>query len=936
MNAFSTALLVTLAVLPANAASQSPQVSATDTPVEIPITLTGIQGPTNGDFRVSSRTPLTFVNRTTEPFDVTVTVPTPLELRGLAAAASAEQWEDAVKRVSAGRGLPPLQCSRDVANRQAAASQTCVLRLRLVGGESAPLPLRGLVSSSDPDRATPISYEVQRANAPASLVANNRGLLRVTVVAAPPAETTAAFAASGEAAGTPRQSPPVTVIPDAPPSDVQTTQAQTRRLTGPPAVPAASQDAAYLPCPLPAPQAEVSIALDNTGWTTEPYLNPRNPPYLFGGEGALTGAPAIHKAYVDCLTEAIKSAGTTGLPRLEKSLEDELKNYNVELTQLTRQEWAHRYEYARTLSVRLVNRTIDRTFSITFNVPQPPELERRRFETGNDGSIDEPKFTAAKERYARTRGVQIGECRTDDTCTAVVTLAPGTVASVSASVFLSPASIVARTKAGALKSLPIELSATFFDVDLKPAYSRAYVSVVTVDNLIEPASKTSWSVNASVNGVLAPLVGAGSAFSIASPFNGERTRSYTGSGVLTLAQTLGNRADAEINLQYKTGVLGNDTTSDKITATTYRVTINSFVGSTITFGRLLVAAPSNGIAAFEQGDAIRYAYKHLAVSHILRRESGLQSPDPANRDDKSLIFDLSNVTGNDWGVLRSVNLYGSIGRDRDVMALKEKQQVDDLKKAGKNDEADALSKRERLRRTYGTIGGEIFFSSSPAATSSLAIYHSRYREQGLVLDQRPRRGKGTVALFNYGHTFFGALDPKSPLRLPTKSSLSFQFGIGTGDDEGTPNQDESYLGQTAAFAPDTFYLKQFAGKADLVSEGRALRMPTLANKRFVSGSWTVQTFSAAAWLMRQIGVPERDIAYRASIFRVNYYHFGNAVNGQHEGGLEAFTDSQVHSPKGVEMSLRFGKFWPGSALKPVLAKAPWTIVASITVKLTPP
>ena len=88
--------------------------------------------------------------------------------------------------------------------------------------------------------------------------------------------------------------------------------------------------------------------------------------------------------------------------------------------------------------------------------------------------------------------------------------------------------------------------------------------------------------------------------------------------------------------------------------------------------------------------------------------------------------------------------------------------------------------------------------------------------------------------------------------------------------------------------------------------------------------------------MRQIGVPERDIAYKASIFRVNYYHFGNAVNGQHEGGLEAFTDSQVHSPKGVEMSLRLGKFWPGSALKPVLAKAPWTIVVSITVKLTPP
>jgi hypothetical protein len=698
----------------------------------------------------------------------------------------------------------------------------------------------------------------------------------------------------------------------------------------------------YLACPLEPFQNEIELALDNTGWSGYAYQNRRSPPNILESASALEPRARLLEnqlqTYGTCLQdkidtlEQIPADKNSDAQRLLASLLSEQDR----LRKLTRVPERLQFAAARVQALRIQNTTFDRTFSVAFTIREPIELESERFPT--DANAREAYYAAARAAFESSRGIHIDSCKVPDkTCDVLVTIPPLGFARVSSGVLFPLSEAVARDANA--KALPVELVATFFNVDLKPAYGSAYLSTVDVDRLIEPASKTSWSVTASVTGQLVPDTPAGASYSTTRPYETALLRSYGGSGVLTLAQTLGNRAAADVNLTYQSGVFGSDASTDRITASSYKVTVNSFKGATLTFGRFLVASPSNGLGGRDEGDAIRYALGHLAAALVIKRESSAFKPNQWNRDDKALIVEATNLTRPTWRLFRFVNLYASFGRNGDVLAPDEAKRIAELKARHTELEAaeaevKALESRERLRRRYVTAGGEVVFAPSRETYGTVAIYKHYYREAGLVLADRPfRKGSGLNALATGSYTFFGAPPPTGPRKQPVVGTLTLQLGLGSSDDRDSPTTDESFMGQTAAFAPDAIYLSRFANKLDLESDSGTMKMPTLANKHYAALGFTRPGWSLARGLVWLLRVPARDVDYQATILWLRYYRFSREVFDANNAGLELFSNSQVTSPKGVETSIQLGKFWRYKALESVLRPSPWTAAINVTVKL---
>lgn len=696
----------------------------------------------------------------------------------------------------------------------------------------------------------------------------------------------------------------------------------------------------YVPCPIPEKAtSEIELPLDNTGWSDGAYHNRRNPPNILPtvdpqDDVLIATLEAQQGAYLKCLQEKKLALDTVTAPdllpaanRLRASLKIEQDAFES-----LKPPASHQFLAARALELKFLNATADRTLSIAFTIPHPIELDNERFP--EEAVLRQPRHAAALAAFEASRHVRIDTCRTkDNVCDVIVTVPPLSFASVRASIFF-PVRVAATRNSERVP--PIELVATFFNVDLKPAFGSAFISTVDVDQLAESPSKTSWSVTASITGQLGPNLPPGVSFSASSPYQEGLLRSYAGSGVLTLAQTLGNRASADVNLAYQAGVYGGDPATEKVTATSYKATINSFAGTTLTFGRFLVAAPSNGLGGRDEGDALRYTFKKFSASALFRRESSLFKPDPSNRDDKALILEVSNLASGSSGMLRAINLYASVGRNRDVLAGEEAKKITELR-ALKTDaagaEADALAARERLRRQYWTLGGEVVLSPNPEAYAAISVYHHGYQDKGLVLADRPfRKGNGWDALLTTSHTFFGPPEPIT-LKRAVRSTLNFQLGAGTGDDPDSPTTDDSFMGQSGAFAPDALYLSKFAPKLLVSANGVETTLPTLSTKWYAGVGYTARGFSIAEVLMRALRVPPRDIDYRATILWVRYYGFTTEVFEEHDAGFEIFANSQVTAPKGVETSIQLGKFWPLRALDPVFESAPWTASINVTVKL---
>lgn len=534
-------------------------------------------------------------------------------------------------------------------------------------------------------------------------------------------------------------------------------------------------------------------------------------------------------------------------------------------------------------TIAFANRTADRTFVVTMPDEKPFPLTKCIGVTNPAGAAQSKKKDAAGgvlyEVYLR--------------------VPPGAPSAIAPCVLQS----VAEARKPENKNLVLHFKVAFFDEDGDPSNPNAYLKTVPkASDVTEPDGVMKWGVVASIGGTKDPDFdpdGDGnSTISTTVPYDSAERQRYPATGRLNLAGNLGNRADAEIELTYKNGDLGEKDSKRLTEATKYRVGVYSLYGLSLNFGKFAFAAPSRSIAVKETGEGFRLNYRWVGLSHIVRRESAAGVSNEENDDSDVTFLQLNNLAfGQDAGPLRSVS-------------------------------AIALRGRERLpaqAHSYDTVGADLAYAFPRShIQGSLAYYRSR-RETSAGSSVLDGSGSSGILTGSWSHVN-SSTSGNQLLR-----SVGLLLGYGTGDKASTTTKDEGYLGETAAFAPDALFLNSIAGHID--TTGNGVVGTGLSNKRYVGLTYNEQTFSFLQWIAQMLRVPKEDIASKGTILKFHWYGLNEPVFGNKTAGRECDLEFQIETPKGVKVTLGGAKFFPGGALDSIFQSDPWTIYSTVSVKM---
>lgn len=401
------------------------------------------------------------------------------------------------------------------------------------------------------------------------------------------------------------------------------------------------------------------------------------------------------------------------------------------------------------------------------------------------------------------------------------------------------------------------------------------------------------------------------------PYTGERLEHLPASATLTVAQNLGNRAKASVTLRFRATDLGG--AGDlSVNAAQYRLDTFNFSGVSAAVGRFQIANPTSGIAISETGDVVRLRYRWLSLARRFKRESAEGKANDANQDAYAWIATADNITLRQLAGLRSLNLIALWGRDRHPLDATSDTDGDGACDAG-----------QPCPHSFSTLGGSLNFGLREARLGgSLGLYSSRrFETQGLP------DGRGTTGLLTLSRTW-GAPAKGDRTSFKIAHLLSASVGFGTGDRAGTA-LDEGYLGETASFAPDdTMFLGSLAGKIRIGTGADArLLPPGLSNKDYLGLTWETRLFSPLTPLARALGASEADIASQSLKLSWHVYRFREPIGGSRDAGQELVLSTDVATPPGVTLKLAYAHFFAKGALAPVFEHEPWALRASMTVSV---
>ncbi len=643
---------------------------------------------------------------------------------------------------------------------------------------------------------------------------------------------------------------------------------------------AATQPSERVPAtriPRLAKDSTITIPLNQVGIFDADYLNPRNPPnVLHPLKGGVQPPPA----------SAGNLVALNG-PHNRKSLA--LQAVDVETVKAS----------AAALIVIFDNRTSTHALLVSFTVPQ----------------------TDAARKLAQDAGAYVSETCKDKKCPARVQISERTTARIPLEAFVDREAftkwLTDKQTEGAASGTTheaIPFSVAFVDETAEPSQPRGYFSVVPLEYLGEPGGGTTWSGVASVGGAIEPDTGGDSqTFTTEAPYGGGRDWRFTGSGELRVKQALGARADADLSLGYKDASLGEKDQKGLLSATKYRINIYAMTGVTLSFGKFTFASPTSGVALRAKGEGFRLAFRNLAVSHLVMRESAEGDANHDNRDNRQLLAEASNLTFAKSGIFRSANAVWLYGRER-------------------LDRAAADDKPAVFPHSYFTIGGEAFFASAGNVPwqASLAWYRSGASD---LSDGRYRPATGHLAFGTASWSFVDRYDwnPATRAGDPKKSRVNaivtLQAGIGsrTHDDDATTGENHAYVGEQTAFSPDSLLFSRFAKKLRM-----ATLQPSLGNKIYSALGYTDQRVSPLELVARALRIPTSDMANTSTT--VQWHHYTLRQGGAGSGD-ELSTKWTIETPAGIESTVQCSYFWPRGSLKPLFRVKPWAIVASVKVTL---
>lgn len=569
------------------------------------------------------------------------------------------------------------------------------------------------------------------------------------------------------------------------------------------------------------------------------------------------------------------------------------------------------------------------------NRRRPPELS---FETVDAylrfrNNIPDRQFVVTFSGIAETeraelvrQGVDVANCR-DGKCQASVRVPANGGAVLFPLVPLYNAFVKGGT--GGVVSFQV----AFFDEDTTPTNSRGYFSLVSAEQLLEAASATSWSAGASVtyqrdpdmSGLpFTPKGHKTPSLTFASPWDRLNRHHVVGSATLGVRQTLGTRADLDVELTVRKGDFGSDPSN--VQASKYVANVYAVYPLTLTGGRYDLAVPTSGIAMTESGEAVSGTYllpRNVVVSvgRIFRKEMPIGS----------FTLDEQQKVVAAGGSFLERNHQSTVLQVRDLFA------------------------EERFRLSvFGVIGdaarGEHYVADSATTPPTLALreFDVNYWTTGadMVL--------GVKKLFVSAGLYHSHKSEKRPVELPQRDEVSGRVGLVsvsyTNPDSkvvqgkqgidwvltGLVGAGGEYVGESQSFAPDVLFLNTFAS---------ALREPSVAigrgltNKWYFGGVWTTPQFGWIKAAARKVPFLANDINSSNLTFKLHQYMLRHAGDRSANLGTEANVEFRIESPKGVRYQLTVAGFEPGGALDTpsgvdsLIRKFQYAVRLGVTIRL---
>ncbi|MFL6292562.1 MAG: hypothetical protein ACJ759_16845, partial [Thermoanaerobaculia bacterium] len=395
-------------------------------------------------------------------------------------------------------------------------------------------------------------------------------------------------------------------------------------------------------------------------------------------------------------------------------------------------------------------------------------------------------------------------------------------------------------------------------------------------------------------------------------YQGDVTRHYVGTGRVDLTQSFGNRANASLSLQYKTGDLGVANESlNKITASQYQANVFATNDTSLNLGKRTFAEPSKGIAVREAGEGFQFTWKWFEATYILNRESATGIANDDDEDNDSIILQVKDI-----GTHRLVPFFRRVS----LTAVRGEERL-----GGKVPGDGQL--KEVNRFLYKTAGLEGFFKVRRMPLSgSLAWYWSERDSRNPDLTKL-EDGKGDVGLLTVGLPI--RWEQAGNKRKPVSTFTAF-FGLGDGDDPKTPNFNEGYIGEGAKFANDQLFLSSIGSSISTGGNGTVGR--GLSNKEYLGLQYIDNRTSLLGSIAKLLGIDPADVISESTTLGVHTYRFRENVFGNSDGGWEYDMNFRLESPKGVKWFIDLGYFQPGNALDPVFKEKAWTAAAGVSIE----
>jgi CRISPR/Cas system CSM-associated protein Csm2 small subunit len=458
----------------------------------------------------------------------------------------------------------------------------------------------------------------------------------------------------------------------------------------------------------------------------------------------------------------------------------------------------------------------------------------------------------------------------------------------------------------------IKFSVSFFDEAEEPSNGTGFLR--TLKDPPEPESKSSWRIDALLGYSWDPILDPDpddseiDSFSQEAPYEGGKKSRIPGSTKAVLNQTLGNRADAEMVLQLKSGDFGGGDDTNDVKVSKYQVNAYGRNGLRLRFGRYDFAAPTYSIAAAESGDGWELILRNFSFGHIIKRESLTNTTEETDRDSDVYLLQGKSLSTGNLKLIRAIDFLALFGKENE---------------------------ENQTPYEYWTTGLEIDFATKItnhwALSGNLGAYYSERNADEETNTNSDfmiiPNGHGLAALLTLKWSHIDPNAKKDSEKL--KRFLQLQVGNGSGDDPSTPD-DESYLGETAGFKPDNLFIARFANVVD-VRHGSSVGNG-LANKSYLGLSYSEKRFSPLALISKWFNSEDR-IEGESTTLRLHRYEFNEPVFDSRDAGWEVDLEFLLEVPKGVRFSLGLGKFFSGGALESVFDEDPTIVTLSTTVTL---